>query len=219
MANQNFNSNLSLEVLNQRNAVIMNQHIVYTSGLHGTSYINKDAIYPDTELTSELCRQIAEQFINSKVDCVIAPAVGGIIVSQWTAHHLTQLTGKSVLGLYAEKSEDGKSFVIKRGYDALARSKRVLVVEDVLTTGGSVRKVVETLRKLPAEVVGVGALCNRGQLTPQSLGAVPKLFSLIDLNLETWEASTCPLCAKKIPINIHVGKGREFLQSQGISVG
>ncbi len=214
MEKKAFKSNLTLDVLDRLNAVILDQHIVYTSGRHGTSYINKDAIYPRTELTSDLCRQMAEYFLAAKVDCVIAPALGGVILSQWTAYHLTQLSGKPVLGLYAEKADDGRSFVIKRGYDALARSNRVLVVEDVLTTGGSVRKVVEALRQLPADVVGVGALCNRGQLTSQSLGGVPELLSLIDLNLESWEASDCPLCKQGVPINPNVGKGREFLLAQ-----
>ncbi len=211
MKDQKMSSTLLWDVLSKRNAVILDQHVVYTSGLHGTTYINKDAIYPDTELTSQLCRQLAEHFLKDRVDCVIAPAVGGVILSQWTAYHLTKLSGKEVLGLYAEKTEDGKSFVIKRGYDILARSKRVLVVEDVLTTGGSVRKVVDAVRKLPAEVIGVGALCNRGQLTRHSLNDVPDLVSLIDLNLETWEAGHCPLCKNGVPINTQVGKGREFL--------
>lgn len=207
-------TNLTLEVLGKLNAVIHDQHIVYTSGLHGSSYINKDAIFPHTELTSDLCRQMAEHFLNFNVDCVIAPAVGGVILAQWTAFHLTRLAGREVLALYADRADEGRSFLIKRGYDALARGRRVLVVEDVLTTGGSVRKVIDALRSLPAEVVGVGALCNRGQLTPQSLGGVPELLSLIDLKLESWEPSQCPLCQSKVPVNPNVGKGREFLRAQ-----
>jgi orotate phosphoribosyltransferase len=214
MEHKGFKSSLALDVLGSLNAVILDQHLVYSSGRHGTSYINKDAIYPHTDLTSELCRQISEHFLDSNVDCVIAPALGGVILSQWTAHHLSRLTKRTVLALYAEKVEGGGAFVIKRGYDLLARSKRVLVVEDVLTTGGSVRKVVEALRQVPAEIVGVGALCNRGQLTPQSLGGVPDLLSLIDLNLDSWDASDCPLCKQGVPINPNVGKGREFLLAQ-----
>ena len=100
-----------------------------------------------------------------------------------------------------------KDFVIKRGYDELIQNKKVLVVEDILTTGGSVRKVVETARKIPCEIVGVSALCNRGNVTPEMLGEVPVLKSIYTLNLESWDPKDCPLCLKNIPINTSLGKG------------
>ena len=201
-----------LKNLEKMAAVITDSHIVYTSGKHGSAYVNKDAIYPHTELTSRLCLEIAQHFSSRPIDVVIAPAVGGIILSQWIAFHLTQITGKEVLGVYAEKDETTGSFVIKRGYDLLCRSKNVLVVEDVLTTGGSVKKVVEVLRTIPAHVVGVAALCNRGGVTPHELGEIPELFSLINIQLNTWDKESCPLCEKHVPINTQVGKGREYLE-------
>lgn len=190
------------------NAVITDSHIVYTSGKHGTSYFNKDAIYPHTQLTSQFCLEIAQHFAHQPIDVVIAPAVGGVILSQWVAHHLTLLVGREVLGVYAEKSESTDSFVIKRGYDALCRSKNVLVVEDVLTTGGSVKKVVEAVRALPAKVMAVAALCNRGNVTTAQLGEVPELFSRFTMQMQAWDAKDCPLCEKRIPINTQVGKGK-----------
>src|SRR3990167_9525772 len=151
-----------LQVLGKVGAVIADSHIVYTSGKHGTAYVNKDAIYPHTAETSSLCRAIAERFADDNVQVVIGPAIGGVILSQWTAHHLTEMNGHEVLGVYAEKSEGGDNFVIKRGYDKLIAGKNVLVVEDVLTTGGSVRKVIEAVRALGGNVIGLGALCDRG---------------------------------------------------------
>lgn len=189
-------------------AFIFDSHIIYTSGKHGNAYVNKDALYPHTELTSLLCQQIALHFQNSKIDAVLAPALGGIILSQWTAHHLSQLTGREVLGVYAEKSLETDSFVIKRGYDHLIENKNVLIVEDILTTGNSVKKVVETARQIPCEVVGVAALCNRGGVTASTLGNIPELFSLLEVSLDTWESTDCPMCKAKIPINTSVGKGK-----------
>ncbi len=200
-----------LDVLKQIKAIITNSHIVYTSGKHGSAYVNKDAIYPHTEITSQLCLELAKHFSKSSVDVVIAPAIGGVILSQWIAYHLTQLTGREVLGVYAEKSENADVFVIKRGYDKLCRSKKILVVEDILTTGGSVKKVVEAVRTILGEVVGVAALCNRGNITTRELGEIPHLFSLAQVQLEAWDESECPLCKDQIPINTDVGKGNEFL--------
>lgn len=206
-----------LSIFQDTGAIIEDSHIVYTSGLHGKMYLNKDAIYPHTGNISALCMDIANHFINRGIAVVIAPAVGGVILSQWTAYHLDIFTSKPfrVVGVYAEK--DGEEFVIKRGYDYLVSRQRVLVVEDVLTTGGSARKVVEAVRKLKGEVMGVGALCNRGGVTVKDIGDVPELFSLIDINMESWPPEECPLCKKGVPININVGKGREFLANQKTS--
>ncbi|MEZ4820639.1 MAG: phosphoribosyltransferase family protein [Bdellovibrionota bacterium] len=70
----------------------------------------------------------------------MAPVIGGVILSQWIAFHLTQLSGKEVLGVYAEKSEQAPGFELKRGYGKLVAGKNVLVVEDILNTGGSIKK-------------------------------------------------------------------------------
>lgn len=203
-----------LQVLGKVGAVITDSHIVYTSGKHGTAYVNKDAVYPHTKKTSRLCEAIALHFAGDDVDVVIAPAIGGVILSQWTAHHLTEMTklfGREVLGVYAEKAETGDAFVIKRGYDKIVAGQNVLVVEDVLTTGGSAKKVIEAVRALGGKVIGLGVLCNRGGITPEDVGNPPKLFALVNVKLDAWDEAECPLCAQGVPINTDVGKGREFL--------
>jgi len=141
---------------------------------------------------------------------VVAPAVGGTILSQWVAHHLSDLVGREVLAVYADKAE-GDEFVIKRGYDKLVSGKRVLVVEDVLTTGGSAKKVVDVVRQIGGEVIALGVLCNRGGITPQDVSDVPELFALVNVSLDAWDEAECPLCAQNVPINTDVGKGREYL--------
>ena len=200
-----------LKMLEGVGAVITDSHIVYTSGKHGSAYVNKDAVYPHTRETSRLCREIAYQFANDDVQVVIAPAIGGVILMTWTARHLSDMTlnGCEVLGVYAEKEGDG--FVIKRGYDKLVTGKNVLVVEDILTTGGSVKKVIEAVRALGGNVVGLAVLCNRGGITAQDVGGVPKLFALTNVKLDAWDEADCPLCRQGIAVNIDVGKGRDFL--------
>jgi orotate phosphoribosyltransferase len=205
------NEHESLLLLGKVGAVVTQTHIVYTSGKHGSSYINKDALYPYTHLTSRLCRKIAHQFLKSGVEVVIAPAIGGVILSQWVAYHLTELGQHEVLAVYAEKDELSSNFIIKRGYDKIINGKKVLVVEDVLTTGGSVKKVVAAVKAAGGSVVGVGALCNRGGITLKDMGDVPVLNVLFEISLDSWDQDKCPLCAKAVPINVELGKGMEFL--------
>ncbi|HRP59348.1 MAG TPA: phosphoribosyltransferase family protein, partial [Vicingus sp.] len=149
-----------LSLLKSVNAVITDDHFVYTSGKHGSVYINKDALYPHTKLASQVGKMFAEQTTDLEIDVVAAPALGGIILSQWTANHLSQLKGKEILGVYTEKDEQ-KNQVFTRGYDKLVTGKKVLVIEDLTTTGGSVKKVVDTVRQVGGEVVIVGVMVNR----------------------------------------------------------
>ncbi len=193
-------------------ALVTDSHIVYTSGRHGKAYVNKDAVYPHADLTSEITLEMVKPFLSKNVEVALAPALGGIILSQWAAHHLTKALGREVLGVYAEK--EGEGFLLRRGYDKLVAGRNTLVLEDVLTTGGSVKKAVETAKAAGANVVGVAALCNRGGVTAQFLG-VPELRSFLEVSLESWEEKDCPLCAAKIPVNTDVGKGREYLARKG----
>jgi len=189
---------------------INGSHIVYTSGKHGEAYLNKDAIYPHTAEVSAICHEIAGRFKDRNIQAVAAPALGGIILSQWTAYHLSQLSGREVLGVYTEKTAD-KNQIFTRGYDQLIRGKKVLVVEDITTTGGSVKKVVDSIRAAGAEVVGVCVLVNRNpdEVNGKSIGA--PFTSLAEVKLAAYEEKNCPLCQKNIPINTTVGKGRDYL--------
>jgi len=202
--------NKVLGVLQAKGVVLTDDHLVYTSGRHGSAYVNKDAIFTDPSLVSALCFDIAEHFnLAGGYDVVVGPVLGGIILAQWTAYHASALIGQKVLAVYAEK--DGEAFVLRRGYDQLVAGKRVLVVEDILTTGSTVRKVVAAVRAAGGEVIGVGALCNRGEVTVAAVGDVPELLALVELTLESWPEADCPLCLAGQPINTAVGKGREFL--------
>jgi len=177
-----------------------------------TSIFNKDGLYPHTRETSELCLTIANHFVWGKtIEVVIAPAIGGVILSQWTAHYLSEISSNKVLSVYAEKTKDGETFIIGRGYDNLIIGKNVLVVEDVLTTGGSVKKVIEAVRALGGNIVGLGAICNRGRVTAEDVGGVPILYSMVNIKFDAWNEAECPLCANNVPINTNVGRGSEYL--------
>ena len=203
------------KIFSDTKAIITDSHVVYTSGKHGSAYVNKDAIYPYTESASRLCQFFAEYFKFDNVDAVVAPAVGGVVLTQWVASHLSNIKGTEVLALYAEKvtGDQGKqNFVIKRGQDKYLAGKNIIVIEDVATTGGSVKETIDVAKELEGNVVGVGLLANRnpGQVTAKNLG-VPDLFVLKEIPLDAFEPDKCPLCEANVPINIQVGKGREYL--------
>ncbi|MCU0493402.1 MAG: phosphoribosyltransferase [Chloroflexaceae bacterium] len=206
----------TLAMLARVGAIITNSHVVYTSGRHGSSYVNKDALYPHTAETSAICARIAAHFRESGVAVVAGPTVGGVILAQWVAHHLSTLTGREVLAVYAEEETvDGeKRRVFRRGYNELLPGRHVLVVEDILTTGGSARQVVAAVEASGGIVVGVGALCNRGGVSAATLGA-PELLALAEVPLESWAEEECPLCAAGVPVNTRVGKGAAFLARRG----
>lgn len=184
-------------------------HFVFVSGLHADTYVNKNAMYPYTKEISKLCRGIAERFAGKGIEAVVGPATGGIILSQWVAHHLTEIEGRDVYSIYADK--DGDGFVIKRGYDETIKGKKILVVEDLVTTGGSLKKVIEAARSVGAEVVGAVAVCNRGGVTKEMIGNPPEFISMVSLELEQWPEVGCELCERGIPVNVDVGHGKEYL--------
>ena len=194
------------EILAGVGGILTGRHVVYTSGRHGSAYVNKDAVYPHTARVAELCALLAESVRELGAEVVCGPALGGIILSQWTAHHL------GALAVFAEKLPEG-GLGLRRGYDRLVAGRRVVVVEDVLNTGGSVREAVAAVCGAGGEVVAVAALCNRGGLTPAALD-VPHLRALMELSLESWDAALCPLCRDGVPIDTDVGKGREFLAAK-----
>ena len=159
---------------------------------------------------------MAAPYNADQIDVVVGPVLGGIVLSQWVAHHLnTKRSSGETLAIYAEKEGDGpdKRFVFHRGYDRYIAGKNILVVEDVLTTGGSARQVIELVREHGGNVVGLSALCNRGNVQLQDVGNVP-ISALIDITLETFAAEECPFCQQGVPFNTELGKGRAFLAKQ-----
>lgn len=198
-----------LTILKEAGGLLTDDHFIYSSGKHGSTYINKDAVYAYTDKISKLCRALAERFVADGVETVCGPTLGGIVLSQWTARHLSDLAGKEVLSVFAEKTNREKDFALTRGYRRFVAGKRVLVVEDVITTGASVRKVIEVVKDAGGEVAGVGVMGYSGRVgvTAEDLGA-PKLETLLTLDLEAWDAKDCPLCARGVPINTTLGKGK-----------
>ncbi len=240
-------SSEALTIFKRIRAYIEHTHAVFTSGKHSGSYINKDAVYSHTAEIARLCRILAERFAGDYIEVVVGPAVGGVVLTQWMAHHLSDLTVREVLAAYGEKVErtlfktdsaraviktgldvwdleanmevvvrHPSKFVIERGYDKLLAGKRCLCVEDILSTGGSAKGIVEATQACGGLVVGLGALWNRGAVTASQIGNLPKFVSLIDIQLDMWDEDECPLCMAQEPVDTDIGHGREYLAKKAL---
>lgn len=203
-----------MKLLAEAGALVTNSHIIYTSGRHGSAYINKDALYVHTEATSRVGELMAADYDADQVDVVAGPTIGGVVLSQWVAYHLTKRRkGGETLAVYAEEEGAERNRLFKRGYDQHIKGKNVVIVEDVVTTGGSVAKVVDAVRALDGKILGASLLCNRGGIGSDAVGGVT-LNALTAVTLDSYPEDDCPLCREGVPINTSVGKGKAYLAAR-----
>ncbi len=163
-------------------------HFILSSGLHSNEYFQCASLLQHPTLASRVCQTLAQRFVTDDVTCVVAPALGGIVVGYELARHL------GVRSIFAERVDGRLKF--RRSFQVIPKD-RVLVVEDVITTGGSVEELITLIRDTGATVVGVGALVDR------SGGWVAfdvKFHALLSLSLKTYAASECPLCKEGVPL-------------------
>lgn len=202
------------EILKKVGAVITDSHIVGTSGRHMSIYVNKDKLLCHPGETSEICKLLAEANKDLDVEIVAAPVVAGAIIGHEVAKYLSELKGKEILSVYADKTEEGP-LTFKRGYNEIIKDKKVLVIEDTVATGLSVRKMIDVVNKFGGKIQAMSVLVNRvpSEINSSSLG-VP-FSSLTEILAETFEEKDCPFCKAGIPINTSVGHGKKYLESKG----
>jgi orotate phosphoribosyltransferase len=160
----------------------MHGHFRLTSGLHSDVYLQSALVLQHPEHAEALGRALAERLRETRPQTVLAPAIGGILV----AHEVARALG--VRALFGER-ENGV-MTLRRGF-ALVPGERCLVVEDVVTTGGSTREVVRCVEAAGGAVVGVGALIDRSGGAARF--AVPQA-ALARVSASTWAPEACPLC-------------------------
>jgi orotate phosphoribosyltransferase len=175
-----------LEVMEKYNALLKG-HFILTSGLHSDRYLQCALLLQHPEQAAEAGKMIAALFSDVQVDTVVGPALGGIII----AHEVGRALGKRVL--FAERQE-GK-MTLRRGF-SLATGERVLIVEDVITTGGSAKEVEELVTALGGNVVGVGSIIDRGGGKAQFNAP----FRAIErMTVAAYRPEDCPLCKQGVP--------------------
>lgn len=174
---------MEIETLFTSSGALLDGHFLLSSGRHSARYIEKFRLLEQPQVTSRLCGELARRFADENIECVIGPVTGGIILAFETARQL------GCRAMYAERDASGAGFELRRGF-RLRAGERVLVVEDIVTTGGSALKVIETVRAAGGEVVGVGLLCDRSGGAIQF--GVPRVEALLHLNIESYAPDQVP---------------------------
>jgi orotate phosphoribosyltransferase len=172
------------------NGAVLKGHFLLSSGRHSDHFVQKFRVFEHPRLTQSLGEEIAKRW-EGRFDVVASPAVGAIVLGFATA------LAAGVRMVFAEREEGDLAF--RRGF-ALAPHERTLIVEDVITTGGSAKEVVELVKASGAVPVGIGALLDRvDPARSDDLGA--PLESLVRLDVESWSPEECPLCAAGAALN------------------
>lgn len=170
-----------------RTGVVKEGHFLLSSGRHSRQYMQCAQLLQHPADAEQAGKAIANLFQDLEIDVVVGPALGGVII----AHEVARALG--VRCLFAERKEGVME--LRRGFE-VKEGERVLAVEDVVTTGGSVQEVVTLLEGMGANVVGIGSIIDRSQgKTPFT---VP-YRALMPIEIESWEAEQCPLCEEGIP--------------------
>ncbi len=170
-----------------KSGALLEGHFLLRSGLHSNRFFQAALVLQYPDIAEKLCAALAEKFAGVKIDTVLSPALGGLVVGQEVGRRL------GTKAIFAEKENDG--LVLRRGFK-ISKGEKILVAEDVVTKGGRVEQTVQLARSFGAEVVGIAVIVDR------SAGDVKfdvPFKSLLKLHFDTFEPDKCPMCRNGIP--------------------
>lgn len=170
------------------NHALLTGHFRLSSGLHSQNYLQCALVLQYPGIAEKLAQALAKKFARFKIDAVVGPALGGITLAYEIARAL------KVRGLFTERQES--AMVLRRGF-SIKSGERVLVAEDVITTGGSTKEVIDVVKRCGGVVVGVANIIDRSS-EPVNFG-IP-FETLAKIKIETYKEEECPLCKSNIPI-------------------
>lgn len=179
----------NIEQIFEKAGAILKGHFLLTSGRHSPVYWEKFKVLQYPNYTQQLCRLIADHFRQQEIQVAAGPTTGGIILAFEVARQL------GVRGIFAEKIGE-KERAFKRGFGINA-GERVLIVDDILTTGGSIREVMEAVTRQGGITIGIGVLVDRSE---QKTDFGVPLFSCHRAETITYSPQDCPLCTEGIPL-------------------
>jgi len=177
----------ALAIFRQTGA-LLEGHFRLTSGLHSPQYFQCAKVLQYPKYAEQFSQEIANRYLSEKIDVVISPAIGGIVVGQEVARLL------SCRAIFAER--ENNMMTLRRGFEILA-DERVIAVEDVVTTGGSIQEVITLAKQAGAIVVGIGFIVDRS--AGKVAFDVPK-FSVLQMEVVTYPPDDCPLCKQGLPV-------------------
>ncbi|MEZ4357660.1 MAG: orotate phosphoribosyltransferase [Eubacteriales bacterium] len=168
--------------------VMLEGHFLLTSGRHSDKYMQCAKLFQYPKYAEMFAKDLCENFRNDKIDVVVGPAVGGIILAYEVSRQL------DVKNVFAER-ENGE-MCLRRGFEVLP-GQNVLIVEDVVTTGGSVKEVISLMKELGANILGVGSVVDR------SAGKTDfgyPFFAVLSMEVKSYAPEECPICKKNLPL-------------------
>lgn len=191
-------------------------HFVGASGNHLDRYFNKKILPVVPKRMTGLCLYINDHFFRrDDFDAVAGPELGAVIPSFETTRMLEFYSGRDIVHLTVEKrSGSNGNFELTSGLEEFAPGRRFLLIEDVLTSGGSFIRTREAIERAGGIVVYGAVILNRSGRTAEDLG-IKELFAVLELNLPFWTAELCPLCKAGVPINLKLGHGAAFVEKHG----
>jgi orotate phosphoribosyltransferase len=175
----------------RKSGALLEGHFRLTSGLHSSGYLQCALVLQHPEHAEALGRAIADRMRPTRPTLVLSPALGGVVIG----HEVARALG--VRALFAERQD--AALTLRRGF-VIAETDRVLVVEDVLTTGGSTRETMQVARAAGGQVVGAAAIVDRSGGGHGSTRFEVPFTALLDVDLPTYEPEKCPLCARGLPV-------------------
>ncbi len=189
----------------EKEGVILKGHFKLTSGRHSNLYINKDRIFTKNYLFRECVDQIVDiiskEYKTNQYDIITGPAIAGSTLAAPIAMFVKKdfvYPEKNIRLIYSSKTsglfEDNKSMKFRRGYDKKIKNKKVIITEDIITTGGSVQQTIKAIEKCNGTVVGVISIWNRTNWKPMT----SSIHSLINDEIHSWLPDECPDCKNGI---------------------
>lgn len=172
----------------RESGALLSGHFLLASGAHSGTYLEKFQVLQYPQHVERLCRELAERFRADRPSVVVGPTTGGVLL----AYEVAKCLG--VRSIFAEREGDRRA--LRRGF-RIDPGEPTLVVDDILSTGGSVRDVVELVREHGGRLIGVGVLVDRSGASP-SFDA--RLEALATVSIERYPADACPLCAQGLPL-------------------
>lgn len=172
----------------ETHGALLTGHFKLSSGLHSEKYLQCALVLQHPDVAEKLSKELAKKFSKDKIDVVVGPALGGITL----AYEVARAIG--VRGLFTERQEG--FMVLRRGF-SIEKDESVLVVEDVVTTGGSTKEVIKVVRSLGGKVIGVGSIVDRSS---EVIDFGVPFQSLAKVKVDTFEEKNCALCKNNIPV-------------------
>jgi orotate phosphoribosyltransferase len=192
---------MDIEKILEENNVLKTGHFLLSSGLHSAKYFEKFRILENPELVVMFGRMIAEHYKNSGISIVCGPTTGGVIIAYEVARQM------GLKCIFAESKPPDTGRVIRRGF-TVPEGAKILVVDDILTTGGSIKETLDALKSFPGKVIGISVLIDRSSEAINFNELVPdvEFFACYKMAVKNYESNSCPLCKVNIPLQA-LGRG------------